>query len=267
MPATALNRSLRLDMKSFRRAVSALLAVLIVASAGVIGASADDVSVLTVKSAQSVFEPFTYTVPEKGATVDIVFKLRSDLKIVDAGFTLGFDSDKLEVRAYRYGKRIFGGMTNISDEWQKARNNVATQISAGGSFFDFADEDVLIRYTVKVFESSDLTLDFDTLTANNTVLSDGKEQIDPNGDVSLVRFGKLEKNFSCSAEVKPTMGDVNFDGKVDINDATLVQLYTLDLAGLADEQLVRAYVYADGSVTIRDVTKIQLYLVNRIEEL
>ena len=61
-------------MKSFRRAVSALLAVLIVASAGVIGASADDVSVLTVKSAQSVFEPFTYTVPEKGATVDIVFK-------------------------------------------------------------------------------------------------------------------------------------------------------------------------------------------------
>ena len=231
-------------MKSFRRAVSALLAVLIVASAGVIGASADDVSVLTVKSAQSVFEPFTYTVPEKGATVDIVFKLRSDLKIVDAGFTLGFDSDKLEVRAYRYGKRILGG-----------------------SVFDFADEDVLIRYTVKVFERSDLTLDFDTLTANNTVLSDGKEQIDPNGDVSLVRFGKLEKNFSCSAEVKPTMGDVNFDGKVDINDATLVQLYTLDLAGLSDEQLVRAYVYADGSVTIRDVTKIQLYLVNRIEEL
>lgn len=55
-------------------------------------------------------------------------------------------------------------------------------------------------------------------------------------------------------------GDVNLDGTVDINDATMLQRYLAELLTLTDEQLLAADVNRDGNVNVNDVTQIQRIL-------
>lgn len=62
-------------------------------------------------------------------------------------------------------------------------------------------------------------------------------------------------------------GDVNLDGKVDINDATLLQQYLSELVTLSDEQLAVADANGDGKVNIGDVTAIQRYIAELIPSL
>lgn len=63
------------------------------------------------------------------------------------------------------------------------------------------------------------------------------------------------------------VGDVNQDGKVDIEDAKLIQKYLVDLIDLNDEQIALADTTADGKVNIRDVTQIQKHLANMVTAL
>jgi C1A family cysteine protease len=55
-----------------------------------------------------------------------------------------------------------------------------------------------------------------------------------------------------------TLGDVNLDGKANINDATLIQKYiNKNVINLVDHQLVNADYNKDGKIDINDVTAIQ----------
>ncbi len=63
------------------------------------------------------------------------------------------------------------------------------------------------------------------------------------------------------------LGDVNLDGIISINDATLIQKYLIKVAQLTDEQLSLADVDKNGIIDIRDATRIQKYLVGLIDEL
>lgn len=58
--------------------------------------------------------------------------------------------------------------------------------------------------------------------------------------------------------------DVNLDGKVSIDDATLIQKYMADLEDLKDNQIKIADCNADGYITIDDVTLIQKFLVDLV---
>lgn len=58
--------------------------------------------------------------------------------------------------------------------------------------------------------------------------------------------------------------DVNLDGKVSIDDATLIQKYMADLEELKDNQIKIADCNADGDITIDDVTLIQKFLVDLV---
>jgi len=62
------------------------------------------------------------------------------------------------------------------------------------------------------------------------------------------------------------LGDVNCDGEVVINDATLVQKYLAHIEFLTDVQKNLADVNGDGIISIRDATYIQMYAVKMIEE-
>ena len=62
------------------------------------------------------------------------------------------------------------------------------------------------------------------------------------------------------------IGDVNGDGKIDINDATLIQKYLADLEKLTDEQKAAADVNGDGKIDINDATLIQKYVAELIKE-
>ncbi len=56
------------------------------------------------------------------------------------------------------------------------------------------------------------------------------------------------------------LGDVNLDGNVKIQDATLIQKYLAKLSDLNEQQLTTADVTEDGKVNIKDATAIQKYI-------
>lgn len=55
-------------------------------------------------------------------------------------------------------------------------------------------------------------------------------------------------------------GDVNGDGAIKINDATLIQKYSISLIELSADELVRGDVNKDTRVNIMDATRVQCYV-------
>lgn len=66
---------------------------------------------------------------------------------------------------------------------------------------------------------------------------------------------------------KPISGDVNKDGSVTIQDATVLQKYLANIVNFDDEQLSVADTNGDGNISIADATQIQKYLANIITSL
>lgn len=56
------------------------------------------------------------------------------------------------------------------------------------------------------------------------------------------------------------MGDINSDGVISIDDATLVQKYLADITDFTALQRILADFNCDGNITIEDVTEIQKYI-------
>ena len=95
-------------------------------------------------------------------------------------------------------------------------------------------------------------------------------KVDEYGNVTAVSSGKtkivcvsLEDNIKseCDVEVKCPFGDVNGDGEITIEDATLIQKAVAGIATFDADQKVLADVNGDGEVSVFDVTLIQKYIV------
>ena len=71
-----------------------------------------------------------------------------------------------------------------------------------------------------------------------------------------------EPEPSVPASDKGTLGDVNGDGKVNINDATAIQKAAADLIELTTDAQLRADVNADGKVNVKDATAIQKHIAD-----
>ena len=70
-----------------------------------------------------------------------------------------------------------------------------------------------------------------------------------------------ELHFTDSKLGGRTKGDVNNDGEVTIDDATLVQQYLSHIKELAEESKTMADMNGDGKVTVYDATLIQILLL------
>ena len=68
--------------------------------------------------------------------------------------------------------------------------------------------------------------------------------------------------FVIKAIAKKLKGDVNGDGKMDIADATAIQLYLASFIEFDENQIEAADVDNDGTVSVLDVTKIQKILAH-----
>lgn len=75
-----------------------------------------------------------------------------------------------------------------------------------------------------------------------------------------------EQFYSDYIPPKYTVGDVNNDGNINIDDVTLVQKYSAEMEELTEIQLLAADVTRDGLINIDDVTAIQKYIANIINE-
>ncbi|MED9969501.1 MAG: dockerin type I repeat-containing protein, partial [Ruminococcus sp.] len=67
-------------------------------------------------------------------------------------------------------------------------------------------------------------------------------------------------NISFKAINSDAVGDINRDGKVTIDDATVIQKAAADMVVLSDAQKTVADVDGDGRITVKDATCVQKYL-------
>ena len=67
-----------------------------------------------------------------------------------------------------------------------------------------------------------------------------------------------------SKSVEKLLGDINLNGKLDISDATTLQMHLAELVELSDEALSVADINADGRIDINDATTIQKILADLI---
>lgn len=256
-------------MKHAKRVVSAALCLALFMLSTSAFAVNFDKKTVTVKSAQNLFSPFSRVV-NQGDNFDVVIRLRSDLAVVDGTVEVGFDSSYLEVTSCEPGDGI-DALSNITAERQQSENNVISIFTAGGGFYDFTSEKMLITYsftaTDNLDENKEITVDFKNLTANKTYVKDDETvDISVDGDVKLISKSEVVSDgFSVRAVYNPLKGDVDLNGMVNVNDATMLQLYLANRIELTDLQKSVAEVYHDEKINIRDVTMIQLFLAGLVE--
>lgn len=77
-------------------------------------------------------------------------------------------------------------------------------------------------------------------------------------------FAKENSIDFVAIDKKIILGDVNLDGKVDVNDVTLVQLFIADDSNcITDEDAIKAADFNENSnIDVTDVTDIQIYIAN-----
>lgn len=252
-----------------KAAASIALCIAVMVCALSFSASAGAGSFVTVKSAQGLFEPFSRSVSQ-GDSFNLAIKLKSDKKIIDGTLVLRFDSSRLRVTGCSGGSGI-DCLSNITYDRQQSDNSVITTFSAGGGFYDFTEDSTLMTYTFRVtadFEQNEeITVDVVNLIANNTYINDkGVEDISVDGDVKLISKSEVRaEDFTVNAIFPQPKGDVNLDGKVDIDDVTELQLGLLGKKTMSEIQLSAAQVYYDDKISIRDATIIQMFLAGLIQ--
>lgn len=112
---------------------------------------------------------------------------------------------------------------------------------------------------------------FDSYALALNSIVNGSDSTDPSlFDLELeIKTVAHTENYPRSESFPPLRGDVNKDGRVDVNDATLVQKY---VAKLSDFDLVQKYAAntlrteaALQKIDISDVTRIQKYIAKLID--
>ena len=76
---------------------------------------------------------------------------------------------------------------------------------------------------------------------------------------------KKVASFEYNEKPKYTLGDVNEDGEVNVNDVSLLLLYLVQKEQLSASQLSAADVNGDGEVNVNDVSTLLLHLVGRFD--
>lgn len=124
------------------------------------------------------------------------------------------------------------------------------------------------EYTVKIPVTAEYVMgDIDTVTAK--VNGKDAEFVAERKSGKFYAYYVVYTFEATGATEEPdfVLGDVNLDGKITIDDATLIQKY---LAGMEDfddtVQLLAADVDGNGNITIDDATIIQKYLAGLIAE-
>ena len=99
------------------------------------------------------------------------------------------------------------------------------------------------------------------------LFSDEKGENEITAPVEIPALGHTYEDGVCincgKPEVKYELGDVNQDGKLDIDDATAIQCYVvlIPIEGIFNKEL--ADVNQDGKITINDVTAFQIILTKK----
>lgn len=78
--------------------------------------------------------------------------------------------------------------------------------------------------------------------------------------LTMTAFIANTVTVSAAEETKIVLGDVNNDGKIDINDVTDAQRYVAGCITFTDNQVKAANTFEDDRIDINDVTELQRYV-------
>ena len=132
----------------------------------------------------------------------------------------------------------------------------------------FAEGDVYILGGVLTASASEVTQEEGsdvTIYTSGTIQVDDELEIKGgkllNGDeVSYIMQDSFDAPVVISAKSLSKLGDVNFDGDINIKDATAIQKHLALLEVFGEEALALADFNEDGGVSIKDATAIQKFI-------
>lgn len=94
------------------------------------------------------------------------------------------------------------------------------------------------------------TIEFDEPVCAKYVKVVGTQAYANFGSAAMINFYE---------DLTKKIGDVNSDGKIDINDATKIQMFCSDIKALTNEEKLLGDVNGDGIISVKDATEIQMY--------
>ena len=117
-----------------------------------------------------------------------------------------------------------------------------------------------VQVSVSALEADNITTAQDVIDSSSPAEDNLSNAEKASGEVVEIRMSYKTGAPCYKYSQNITPGDVNFDGKIDIHDAILVQQYLAGIIDLTDSQVIAADFNVDGLVTIADVLKLQFSL-------
>ena len=229
---------------------------------------------LTVKASSNIFPTATKTFNKDEGTVTVSYKLTANMKAVDTQWKLTYDSTKLE---YNISDNMVDGTQTITPSAgdNLVFNNKSNYIKGNFSTLNLVSFDnnadfVSVTFNIIGTGKADVYLDLEVLSlaykdSSNKLHCASIVDYSKMQDISGVKgFEKASISTSTTLESSIVMGDVNGDGDVKVDDATLVLKYVVGTESLNSLQIKAADVDRNGQVNVKDATLIQKYVADMI---
>lgn len=226
-------------------------------------------SELVVNATSNLFPAKSAVLDKNTKTVTVSYDLTSTMDIVNGQWSLSYDTSILKFDPAKN--------TNISPNIGEFTKNITTG-KINGAFsnvsqpYDFKTSKKFATFTFDVIGTGSAVVDL-----NVNTLSVGYFKNDVLNYTNAVRDGSIidlsnTAGYTSSSIKGVTLingdvvyGDVNGDGKVSIDDVTLVQKYIAEMETFSDAQVSMADVDHDGYVSISDATLMQKYIVGMVD--
>ena len=117
------------------------------------------------------------------------------------------------------------------------------------------------EYTFKIFNENGTNYYTADLSDETTAKYLSYESVNNNATITPSEDLDVTIIFNGSSFIlrliENKLGDVNFDGSVNVADATEIQKYLASLVTFTDKQISLADIDGDGKISIQDATRIQ----------
>ena len=225
------------------------------------GGSAPDVK-MTLNSTSNYFPTAKRSISSASNSVTLVYKLSSTYELFNAEWVLTYDTSKLRFNQSNLTKMMPNVKAAVARE-----SNVGTIkgnfANLSGEDFSVEDDFIVVPFDVIGSGETTVNLEMKILGCYN---EDGDEGyiVDSGKDTGLNKksgFTKLSTSkmpmFIPGSTADYVKGDVNFDGKLTVADATYIQQYAAELVNFRTEQKNIGDINSDRQCTVADASRIQ----------
>ena len=218
------------------------------------------VDTLTINSASNYFPAQTITVDKDADRVNVVYRLKASKPLINAQWNMTYDTNKLELFSYNMPK--VGNALYVEPQAGMLNGNFT---DSDGVKFLSTDNFLILSFKVKGTGITTVNLNINILGV--AAISGSNVRIAYPVDNGVVQDVTGQSGFSSYTSSQNTYevltGDVNNDGIVNIQDATVLQQYLAEFDGvtLNIKKQLAADVKTEGVVDVRDVTAIQRMLL------